>query len=178
MTETIVSETIVSETNVSDAGKIVFDTNWIINFVKGKVDEASFLGTTRHISVITRIELYGYPGISPKERADITRFLLGVAVAPLDDEVEQQAIEVRRKYCRKTADAVITATAIVLGATLVSGDGHLTKKKIPGLPVIFEPSPPAKASWRSVFMKYRPFWTALGCFIISTLVLAILFILK
>ncbi|GHV81211.1 hypothetical protein AGMMS49944_30020 [Spirochaetia bacterium] len=168
----------MTETNVSDADKIVFDTNWIVNFVKGKVDEASFLGTTRHISVITRIELYGFPGISPKERADITRFLLGVTVDPLTDAIEQRAIEVRRKYRRKTADAVIAATAMVLGATLVSGDGHLSKKTIPGLPVIFAPSPPSRASWRTVFVKYHPFWVALGCFIVSTLVFAILFILK
>ncbi|GHV80965.1 hypothetical protein AGMMS49944_27560 [Spirochaetia bacterium] len=172
------TETKVSESNVSDADKTVFDTNWVINHLKGLHDGESYAETERHISVITRIELYGYPGISPKERKDITRFLLDVTVDPLTDAIEQRAIEVRRKYRRKTADAVITATAIVLGATLVSGDGHLTKKKIPGLPVIFEPSPPAKASWRSVFAKYRPFWAAIACLTISTFVLAILFILK
>ncbi|GHV78012.1 hypothetical protein AGMMS49942_28330 [Spirochaetia bacterium] len=69
------TETLVSETKVSETGKIVFDTNWVINFGKGKVGDASFLGADRHISVISRIELYGFPGISPKEREDITRFL-------------------------------------------------------------------------------------------------------
>jgi predicted nucleic acid-binding protein len=95
----------MTETEVSAAGKIVFDTNWIVNFVKGKVNETSYLGTTRHISIITRIELYGFPGISPKERADIARFLLGVTEHSLTEEVVQTAIEVRRRYRRKTADA-------------------------------------------------------------------------
>ena len=168
----------MTETEVSEAGKIVFDTNWVINFVKGKVDETPFLGADRHISVITRIELYGYPGISPKERADIARFLLGVTVVPLTGAIEQRAIEVRRRYHRKTADAVVAATALDLGATLVSGDGHLSKKRIPGLRIIVVPSPAAKASWRSVFRKNSSLWIAIACLIISTLVFAILFILS
>jgi predicted nucleic acid-binding protein len=83
---------------MADAGKIVFDTNWVINFIKNKVNAQQFDGADRHISVITRIELYGFPGISPQEREDTTRFLKGVMVVPLTDEVEQTAIEVRRRY--------------------------------------------------------------------------------
>jgi predicted nucleic acid-binding protein len=168
----------------TEADEIVFDTNWIINFVKGKVDGQRFEGTGRFISVITRIELYGFPGISPKERGDITRFLEKVTEFPLTDEVVQRAIEVRRRFHLKTPDAIIAATALELGVTLVTGDGPLAKKKIPGLLVTVVPFPSTEnlpgspASWRSVFLRNKPLWIAIACLSISTLVFAILFILK
>jgi predicted nucleic acid-binding protein len=164
--------------NGTEAGKILFDTNWIINFVKGKVNETPFLGTTRYISIITRIELYGFPDITPKEQADIARFLRGVTEFPLTGEIVQRAIEVRRRFHLKTPDAVIAATALELGVTLVTGDGPLAKKKIPGLLVSFVPSPPDKAPWWKTFSRNRSLWIAIACLSISTLVFAILFIFK
>jgi predicted nucleic acid-binding protein len=162
--------------------KVVFDTNVIIKYVNKKpgfIDlETRFAEDGWYISVITRIELYGFPGISPKERDDITRFLKRVIVIPLSDDVEQRTIEARRQFHLKTPDAIVAATTLELGATLVTGDGPLSKKKIPGLPIIFEPSLSSKTSWRSVFRKNRSLWIALGCLTIITLVFAILFILK
>jgi predicted nucleic acid-binding protein len=163
-------------------GSIVFDTNVIIKFINRKpgfIDiKARSAEDDLYISVITRIELYGFPGISPKERADITRFLRDIIVIPLTDEVEQRTIEIRRRFHHKTPDAVIAATAMELGATLVTGDGPLGRKKIPGLPIIVVDSLSAKASWRSTFAKNSYLWIALGVFIVSTLVFTLLFILK
>jgi predicted nucleic acid-binding protein len=168
--------------------KVVFDTNVIIKFINKKpgfIDiETRFAEDGWCVSVITRIELYGFPGISAKEQEGITRLLKRITVIPLINEVEQRAIEVRRKFRLKTPDAVIAATALELGASLVTGDGPLSKKKIPGLHIIAVPSPlsgnlpGSPASWRSVFAKNRSLWAALGCFIVSTLVFAILFILS
>ena len=163
--------------------KIVFDTNWVINHLKAKNDVKEFAGTNRFISVVTRIELYAFPHITPAGKKEIDDFLqAGVTVIPLNDEVEQKAIEVRRKFNPKLPDAVVAATALVLGASLVTGDGPLAKKKIPGLPIIFVPSPLDKVpSWWKVFKasfkRNRALWIAVGCLTVSSLVFAILFIL-
>jgi hypothetical protein len=69
----------------------------------------------------------------------------------------------------------VASTSLILGAALVTGDGPIAKKKIPGLQIIFAPSSPAK---RRVFSKKIWIYVALGCFIVSTLVFAILFFLK
>jgi predicted nucleic acid-binding protein len=158
--------------------KIVFDTSWVINFLKDNVDGQMFEGAGRYVSVITRIELYGFPGITPKEQADISRFLKDVTVIPLIDDVEQRTVEVRRRFRLKTPDAIIAATALALGASLVTGDGSLTRKNIPGLPIIAMPSPPTGASWQTTFRRNKSPWITLACFIASTLLFAILFILK
>jgi predicted nucleic acid-binding protein len=118
---------------------VLFDTNWVINFVKDKVDGQMFEGTLRYVSVITRIELYGFPGITPEETEKITRFLEDVTVVPLNNEVEQETIAIRRKFRPKLPDAIIAATALALGATLITGDGPLAKNGISGLQIFLAP---------------------------------------
>ncbi|GHV81234.1 hypothetical protein AGMMS49944_30250 [Spirochaetia bacterium] len=169
-------------TNVQTNRPVVFDTNVVIKYINRKpgfIDLATeYADDECHISFITRIEVLAFPGISAAEKERAVRFMQSVLIIPIDDEIEATAIEVRRKYRPKLPDAIIAATALEAGATLVTGDGHLSKKHIPGLHIIAVPSLPSKASWRSVFVKYRPFWITIGCLTVSTLVFAILFILK
>jgi predicted nucleic acid-binding protein len=168
-------------TNTQTSRSVVFDTNVIIKYVNKKpgfIDlDTRFAGDDWHISIVTKLELLAFPGIDAAEKERTLRFLQIVSIVPLMEKAEADIIKIRRKYRPKLPDAIIAATAMVLGATLVTSDGPLAKKKIPGLPIILEPSPSTKASWRSVVVKYRPFWIAISCLTISTLVFAILFIL-
>ncbi|GHV81161.1 hypothetical protein AGMMS49944_29520 [Spirochaetia bacterium] len=170
--------------NLSDFDKkpVVFDSNVVIKYINKKpgfIDiKTQYTGEQRHISVITKMEVLGFPGISAAEKELALEFLQTVRIIPLTEKVEAEAIEVRRKYRPKLPDAVIAATAMVLDASLLTGDGTLSKKKIPGLHIIAVSSPSTKAPWRTVFVKYRPFWAAIACLTISTLVFVTLFILK
>jgi predicted nucleic acid-binding protein len=149
-----------------------------INKLPGFIDlDTRFAGRHWIISFITRMEVLAFPGISATEKERALTFLQAVSIISINKEIEVTAIEIRRKYRPKLPDALIVATALELGAPLITGDGPLAKKKIPGLATIVVPSPSSKASWRSVFAKNRSLWFALGCFIVSTLVFAILFIL-
>ncbi|GHV10496.1 hypothetical protein FACS189491_00030 [Spirochaetia bacterium] len=161
---------------------VVFDTNVIIKFINkepGFLDlDTRFAGDSRFISIVTKMELLAFPGISADEKKRTLAFLETVLIIPLTATVEAEAIEVRRKFRVKLPDAIVAATALALGATLVTGDGPLAKKKMPDLSITFVPFPPTRAPWWSAFKRNKSLWTALGCFIISTLVFAILFILK
>ncbi|GHU50423.1 hypothetical protein FACS1894200_09920 [Spirochaetia bacterium] len=78
---------------------VVFDTNVIIKFINkrpGFIDiEAQFAEDIWYVSVVTRIELYGFAGITAKEKADITRFLKRVIVIPITVEIEQLRLNSR-----------------------------------------------------------------------------------
>lgn len=52
--------------------------------------------TERCASVIIRMELLPFPGISPEEEAHSLNFLAGLAVIPMDAIIEMAAIEIRR----------------------------------------------------------------------------------
>jgi predicted nucleic acid-binding protein len=76
-------------------------------------------------SAITRMELLGFPGITPSEeeliRSSLDRFIyLGISF-----EIEEAAIGVRRTRRAKLPDALIAATALCHGLELLTLDAGL-----------------------------------------------------
>jgi predicted nucleic acid-binding protein len=112
-------------------GKIVFDTCDILNFVNKKSRALDlntlFTGDSRFISIITKLELLKYPDITADEEKRILSFLPGIIVLPITVAIEQETIEISRKTKLKLPDAIIAATAIVIGAELVTTDPHFLK---------------------------------------------------
>jgi predicted nucleic acid-binding protein len=121
------------------ANRLVYDTNAVIRIINGSINPDDLKigeGTEQAVSVITRIELLAYPGISADEEHDIQEFLSGVDVIPLTTEVEIETIKIRRANPRiKLPDAVVAATTVLLRALLISGDLRLRALKWPGLQV-------------------------------------------
>jgi predicted nucleic acid-binding protein len=121
-------------------GKVVFDSNPVIDLFKGKVDleklRYEITGKEQCVSVITRMELLAFPEITPDEEYRINQFLGKREVIPINDEIEKLAITFRRRTRNKLPDSLIAATAIVLGATLVTRDDRLLKTKFPGLNMV------------------------------------------
>lgn len=120
--------------------RVVFDSCVLIRRLKEKRPlaelHALFPEAARFISVITRIELLSYHGITVNEEEHICHFLEGVTIVPLLDEIEETAISFRRVCKRKTPDSIIAATAIVLDAAIVTMDTHLLTANWPGLQTI------------------------------------------
>jgi predicted nucleic acid-binding protein len=115
--------------------KIVFDTCAVVKLLKGEY-ELSSLGfdsndTRQFISVITRMELLAKPDIMPQEEQAIRNFLADVIVAPLDELVENKAVEIRRSAKLKLPDSIVAATAVILDAVLLTADSHLLKLSWP-----------------------------------------------
>jgi predicted nucleic acid-binding protein len=104
---------------------IVLDTNAVLYFLGGRLvqplPEADF-----YVSVITEIELLSYPSLSPQDEMEVREFLSNVTIIDLQPAIKQSAIALRRQYRLKLPDAVIAATALQLGAELLTNDLKLS----------------------------------------------------
>ncbi|MDR3300933.1 MAG: type II toxin-antitoxin system VapC family toxin [Spirochaetaceae bacterium] len=119
------------------SGNIVPDSNIIIGFLdnrEGFPDLSNLpTDTAIHISVITELELLSFSKLDSAAESIILRFLSDLTVMPLTDAIKQKTIAFRRSTNRKLPDSIIAATAIVLGATLITRDNDLLKANFPGL---------------------------------------------
>ena len=111
----------------------LLDSNIVIGLLKGDpavVALALQSGLTLSragVSQITRMELLGFPAITPAEE-QATRALLNLCqMIGISDEIEAQAIRLRRSGGLKLPDAIIAATALVTGGRLLTLDQRLAK---------------------------------------------------
>lgn len=109
----------------------LLDTNFVIGLLNERPEAVTLtnqLGLTLQtiaISQLTRIELLSFWNLPSDEEKAIGLFLASVAVKPIDERVEQAAIALRRRSRLKLPDAIIGATAIVHGLTLITFDARL-----------------------------------------------------
>ena len=72
------------------------------------------------ISVAVKIEVLGFDDV-PHKLVVMEEFVNSAVVLPLDEAVTKQTISLRRKYKKlKLGDAIIAATALVHGLTIIS----------------------------------------------------------
>jgi toxin FitB len=116
--------------------KYLFDTNIFIDFFSDKLQdrqifETAFLNANELlISPIVRMELFSHPNVSSEDEKIFSDLLNNFRIIPIDPEVENKAIFLRRKYKLKLPDAIIAATSIVEDAILVIGDIKDFKKVV------------------------------------------------
>jgi predicted nucleic acid-binding protein len=92
-----------------------------------------------YISRITRMELLAKPEYKTDKAAEqeALNFIGEVTVVPIAGEIEDSAIDIRREHIAvKLPDAIIAATALVMGVTLVSCDGRLVSQLNNGIPML------------------------------------------
>ncbi|MFM2397586.1 MAG: hypothetical protein RLZZ144_836 [Pseudomonadota bacterium] len=113
--------------------KCLLDTNVVIGLLKQHAAAVALIEAHQPdlnqvaISQITRMELLGFPGLSNEEEGRIQAFLQCCLVLPIDQAVEQRAIQLRRTGNCKLPDAIIAATAQVHQFTLLTLDERLSK---------------------------------------------------
>jgi predicted nucleic acid-binding protein len=101
----------------------LIDTNVVIATLGNKLpsDGAAFIKTIPpNISVITQIELVGWYGVSASDLNPLTDFVNKATIFPLDPAIVQQTIILRQYHKIKTPDAIIAATALIHGLSLVT----------------------------------------------------------
>jgi predicted nucleic acid-binding protein len=120
--------------------RYLYDTNIFIYYFSGTLKENYFSvefieGNQITISTIVRMEVLSHPNIKEHEEAYYKEFLNQFKILPIDSAVEDQAINIRRKYKVKLPDAIIAATAMVSDSILVTKNtGDF--RKITGLKLI------------------------------------------
>jgi len=115
------------------------DTNPIVYYAK---DESAVVNRLEmlvkadipRISTITEIELFSRKNIPQDEVDRIGVFLQYVWIVPPDSRIARIAAQVRREHNLKIGDAVIAATALSLGSTLVTRNIK-DFRRVPGLSI-------------------------------------------
>jgi toxin FitB len=104
----------------------LMDTNAVIEFLGGALPALGSVWlqditeqNLQHLSVINQIELMSFNG-SPSEMQPIEDFIRVSNVLPLSEVVAQKTIDLRKIYKIKLPDAIIAATALVHGLTLIT----------------------------------------------------------
>jgi predicted nucleic acid-binding protein len=99
---------------------VLFDTNILIDYLSGipQARTEMELYSNRAISVITWMEVMA--GATSADERQIRTFLLTFTVLPLNPEVAEQAVTLRRERKIKLPDAIIQATAQVEDRLLVT----------------------------------------------------------
>ena len=105
---------------------LIVDTDVIIDFLRGMAEALSFFMPLKQdllVSTVTVTELY--TGVREgKERGDLEEFLAEVSVAEFIEKIAVVAGLFRRQFMKShgvgLADAMIVATALHHGATLIT----------------------------------------------------------
>jgi hypothetical protein len=72
------------------------------------------------ISAITLVEVLGFPRLTDADRRDLEGFFALTTVLSVSDDVIERAITLRQQRKMGLGDALIAATALVHGLTLVT----------------------------------------------------------
>lgn len=113
----------------------LIDTNTAIDYLDNRLptNSASLVdGITAQISVITRMELLGWPNATAEQVQVLQQFVKASVVFNLDEPVIVKAIELRKTHKTKLPDAIIAAIALVYNLTLITRNTY-DFKNIPNL---------------------------------------------
>jgi predicted nucleic acid-binding protein len=116
----------------------LIDSNVIIDFCNGKLTSGArnlLQNISPEISIITQIELFGTKNIVREEIELLEKFTAITTVHPVSIDFVPATIQIRQSAGIKLPDAIIAATAVVLGLVLVSRNIS-DFKKVVGLHVI------------------------------------------
>jgi predicted nucleic acid-binding protein len=100
--------------------KALFDTNVLIDYLNGVKDARVELARfeDKAISIVTWMEVM--VGTTPANEAGTRAFLAGFAHLPIDEQVAERAVALRRDKRIKLPDAIVWATAQTSDRLLVT----------------------------------------------------------
>lgn len=109
----------------------LLDTNFILGLLKSspealaRINDRQIESHQCAYSAITRMELLGFPGITRSEELLILGKLAHLMYLPITPGIENIAINLRRTHKVKLPDAIIAASALSVGAELLTLDRQL-----------------------------------------------------
>ncbi|MDR1724376.1 MAG: type II toxin-antitoxin system VapC family toxin [Tannerella sp.] len=111
-----------------NGAEYLLDTNVLIYIIKGKPSVRFFaMSEVFTLSVISEMELLGKYRIDPAEQRIVMQMLRDSYIIDIDPFIKQKTIEIRQQYNIKLPDAIVAATAIIKGLSLVTADKEFCK---------------------------------------------------
>lgn len=103
---------------------LLLDSNILIYLSRGelKLNDFATPNDLMVISVITYMEVLGFDFKQKEEQEIIEDLCANLIVLPIDDEVVDSVIDLRRSHKLKLPDAIIAATTIIHDLTLITHD--------------------------------------------------------
>ncbi len=105
-----------------NGNNLLLDTNIIIYALKGLADVRPYFELEPYISVITEIEILGVKDLAEEEIKVRETVIEYCSAIPLTSKIKQRVIAIKRKIKIPVPDAIIAATVIENGFTLVTAD--------------------------------------------------------
>ena len=105
----------------------LLDTNILVYALKGISSVIPYFDENCFVSVITEIEITGVAGLEKKELSVRQSAVDFCTVIPLTTAIKNEAIRLKQQFRIKLPDAVIAATALVEGYTLITADKGFKK---------------------------------------------------
>ncbi len=105
----------------------VADTNALIYLLGGYECMKPFLNEKLYMSIISEMEMLSFSELSIEDENNIKGLISKCSVIPVDNDIKDKTIQIRRKDRLKLPDAIIAATAIVNDMTLVTADKEFEK---------------------------------------------------
>ncbi|MGM0619458.1 MAG: type II toxin-antitoxin system VapC family toxin [Bacteroidota bacterium] len=106
--------------------KYLIDTNVAIEYFgetlpeKALVKIDDIVDNQYFVSMINKIELLGFSGITENEEQNFLKFINAANLIVLDEAIVNKTIELRKLSRIKLPDAIIAATALVKDLTLIT----------------------------------------------------------
>jgi predicted nucleic acid-binding protein len=116
----------------------LFDTNILIDYLNGVEQARVELDkyADKAISLVTWMEVM--VGATPETEQIVRRFLSGFVKLPVDGQVGEVAVTLRKRHKIKLPDAIIWATAQVNKRTLVTRNTKDFSRDAPGIHVPYQ----------------------------------------
>lgn len=108
---------------------LLLDTNILIYALKGNAGMEIYFETKPYISIVTEMEILGVKGVSAEEISIRESIVEYCRIVPLNNKIIQKVISIKRLNKIHLPDAIIAATAIEEGFTLVTADKAFKKIK-------------------------------------------------
>lgn len=105
-----------------NGNNLLLDPNIIIYALKGLTDVRPYFDSKPYISKVTEIEILGVKNITKGEILIRETAIEFCTIMPLTNKIKRKVIEIKRRTKIPIPDAIIAATAIEEGFTLVTAD--------------------------------------------------------
>jgi len=104
--------------------KVLLDSNIIIYLGtdKAEIIEKFLFDKILHVSIISKIETFGYHKITDKEKKFLNLIFDKVKVISLDDNIIETAIHLKQKQKITLGDSLIAASALEHKLTLITNN--------------------------------------------------------